>query len=179
LLSAEHQDLLKTTSIGGRIALALTCVERAVQLYQVRDRRITELVEIMWRFVEQKDWESVDQAWRQLPVVDLLDAAELGWPVPVSYRSLPLFLPRVLYETLELGLDSMYHALSGYDKPSYDRVVQILTLCEQGGITIPALGRFARMPFTDGRGWGHPVPRSFFQDDNLEYGETGGSDACS
>jgi len=162
----EKLHQIRRTAIRGRVALALTCLERALQQYDVHDERVVELVEVLWRFVEERDLAEADRAWRETRATDLLDAVDRGEPIPETYRGLPEFLARVLLEALEIGLGNLYAGVAGYSQGTFEPTVKVLELCERHGVPIPDPGVFAtRMPFSEARGWGKPVPRSFFSTD--------------
>jgi hypothetical protein len=156
-------NMLRRTSIRGRVAAALTCIERALRQFEVSDERITELVEVLWRFVEQPDaLDTVDDAWRQTRAADdLLEGVDKGLPLPETYRELPPFLARALYDILWIGLSELYHATVGHGAESLQLTKDVLELCAENGVEVPLLAPFARLPFPK-VGWGPAVQRSFF-----------------
>lgn len=164
MLSSAELDIIRRTAIRGRVALALTCVENAIERFQVRDERIREIVNILWGFVEKQNLASVDEEWRNARAVDLLDAVDSGSAIPESYRRLPAFLPRMLSDVLEIGLAEMYGAVRGYSEETLNLTVGVLEQCRDSGVPVPPVARFGRLPFAENGGWGHAVPRSFFGD---------------
>jgi hypothetical protein len=165
MLTEADRDLIRRTAIRGRVALALTCVERALARYRIRDERIAELVEILWGFVED-GLVDTDDAWRHARAGDLLEAVDKGAELPESYRDLPAFMGRALDDTLWIGLGHMYGAVPGYGAESYRLTIAVLDLCQRNDVPLPPLANFARLPFVqDGRAdhaFGPPVPRAFF-----------------
>ena len=144
------------------MALALTCVEHALALYNIHDERIAELVVILWGFVED-GLVDTDEAWRCARARDLLDAVDNGAVTPAAYCDLPPFIGRALYDTLWIGLGHMYGAVSGHGDESYRLTLAVLDLCQGNDVPRPRLARFARLPFVqDGHAdhaFGQPVPR--------------------
>ncbi len=166
-LAPSDLELLRRTSIRGRAALALTCIERALARFGERDQRILELVEVLWGYVEQKNLSAVDQAWRETRAADdLLEAVDKGLPLPESYRGLPQFLAKALDDAVWIGLSQMYGAVEGYGEESLDLTVGVVDSCARNGVAIPALTPFARHAFVEGDGWGPPVNRTFFTGDS-------------
>jgi hypothetical protein len=90
--------MLKRTAIRARVALALTCIQNVVDQYRIHDERITELTDVLWRFVEDGTLNLYD-GWTEAQVSEILsDVVEDGVPLPDSYRGWPDFLPQLLYE---------------------------------------------------------------------------------
>jgi hypothetical protein len=155
---------MRQTAIRGGVALALVCVERALRRFSVRDERVSELVETLWGFVEQEDLAAVDHAWRDARAVDLLDAIDADSEIPVTYRGLSPFLPRLLSQALAIAMVEMYGSVRGFGKESFDLTLRALEDCERNGVPLPAIAKFAQLPFSEEDGWGRAVPRSFFAD---------------
>jgi hypothetical protein len=164
MLSDADRDLLWKTSITGRLALALVCVERVIGVYQIQDERIQEFIELLWRFIESRSGLDFDAALRKVRLADLIIAVEFGESTPAAYASLPPFLPRLLYDTREVAVGDLYAALVDYSPYTFDCVVRVLDLCAQHGVPLPPIAVFARSHFSEAYGWGYPVSRSFFRE---------------
>lgn len=163
MLSAAELAAIQRTAIRGRMALALTAVERALDKFDVRDRRVRQLVETLWRFVEQEDLAAFDRDYRSAPGLDVIGAVELGSPRPGSYGHLPEFLPRALTDALSIVDSYLYASVPGSGPRSCESTVRVLEGCQDRGMPLPDVSQFARLPLRESDKWGRPVPRSFFR----------------
>lgn len=163
MLDGAERVSLGQISIRGRVALVLACAEGALVRYQVRDARISELLDALWAFVEHHWLNEADEVWRGVPAAHLFDYIERGEPLPEAYHAVPRFLVEVLLDALVIGQEELYTAIQGCSEETLRLTAQALNRCRQHGVPIPAPEQFAQiMPYAEEGGWGREVSRSTF-----------------
>jgi hypothetical protein len=138
-------------SIRGRMALAITCLEKYCNSKDIISDWLNCVMSKLWEFVEtdrldeweyaiQKMTDTVDQMALPKPVVDMLD---------------------LIVE--EIGCGNLYAGTVGCSWDTLKPTVLVLEIALSEGVAIPELWPFLKSPFSENHGWGNRVDRSFFK----------------
>jgi hypothetical protein len=165
LVPRETQEVLKHVSIKGRMAMAVRCLERVLERQRLSPSERDALLEEFWAFVEKEDLGAWDRHRRgNEALMAVGDFIEQGWELPAGsgLRDLPRFVLEMIYKTDELGMGDLYGAVKSYSLETHAALLRVLDLALEHGFDIPPVEPFLKSPFTQERGWGASVPRTFF-----------------
>jgi hypothetical protein len=167
LVPVHIQKDLKSVSISGRMAMAVTCFEHIVKTMNLSSSAIDDLIDTFWQFVETNDlseWEAtvLDKT------ANICDYIERSTPLPPDseFRHLPPFLLQMVSDIVDLGRGNLYGAVVDYSQETYRLTLEVLNLALGHGFSIPSIEPFLRSQITESRGWGNPVPRAYFKQDS-------------
>jgi hypothetical protein len=169
-------DRLKETSIRGRVALGIACLETYFKHLNLQDDTLVkELLDKLWEFTSSNsldEWEYEIKGI--LPTVILNSKASekfenvsfLKHPQSKAYQMLYLTLPESLVTMIDtvadIGFANLYAGTAGYSKGSFDDTMVVIDLMNQSQLPLPDLARFERSEFSEFHGWGNAVNKAFF-----------------
>lgn len=157
MLPVDIQNSIKSISIRGRTAMAIICLENVINKTQMMSPKLTELLDIIWQFVEADDlgeWDEQIYRWHNLEG-DLLENSE--------FTLLPEFILEMISETEEVAGGNLYGGVVGYSSFTFNPLVNVLNLALENGFGIPDVEPFKKSSFSEDGGWGFPVTRNFFK----------------
>jgi hypothetical protein len=156
---------LDSISIRGRVAFAITCLERVCDHLRFRNERIHGLIRFLWTYVcsQRLDlWEQ--EVANTYPFDDTLDVCAKWY----GYDHLPpeqqVLLWQLILETVEnIALGNLYGGYRSYftREPTW-RVAHLL---DEWSIPLPSLRPFLKSKATERHGWGNLVDPAFFTRD--------------
>ncbi|MDO7851944.1 hypothetical protein [Hymenobacter convexus] len=169
-------DRLKETSIRGRVAFSITCLEIYFKHLNLQDDTLVQaLLEKLWEFTPSNsldEWEYEITGF--LPTVILNSSASekfenvtfLKHPQSKAYQKLYLSLPETLVTMIDtvadIGFANLYAGTAGYSKSTFDETMIVIDLMNQPQLPLPDLSRFERSEFSKFHGWGTAVNKEFF-----------------
>ncbi|WP_216689080.1 hypothetical protein [Hymenobacter siberiensis] len=169
-------DRLKETSIRGRVAFGITCLEIYFEHLNLQDDTLVKgLLEKMWEFVSSNSldkWEYEIKGF--LPIIVLNSSASekfenvsfLKHSQSKAYEKMYLSLPETLVTMIDtvadIGFDNLYAGTTGYSKGTFDETMSVIDLMNESQLPLPDLARFERSEFSEFHGWGDAVNKEFF-----------------
>src|SRR5262249_52670385 len=166
-LSSELVGQLKDLSIRARMAMAIECLTPVLEHYELPEDLRQDLLDLLWRFVEEYDLAQWDEDRRKNGTLDIVGwFVESGKDIPAAspVRSLPRFVLEMICETESLGTDDLYGAVIGYSEHTLERLVRVLSLAAEHGFPIPSITRFLFSAFSRSDEWGRPTSRTSFSE---------------
>jgi hypothetical protein len=162
-------ERLKRVSINGRVAFGTTCVELALEHFELLQHPYAkQLLAKLWDFVSSSDlgeWEESIEIYSAAAAaagpnsepMQAADAALRRW-----YASLPLVLIELVDNVLEIGRANLYAATVGPSATTLDATMRVVALMKLIGLPLPSLTPFEKSSFAECHGWGNRVNRAFF-----------------
>lgn len=155
-------EQLKSISITGRMAYAITCLEIII-----RDRKLNQvdfqpLLNALWNFTSNSDLSD----WEELIMPFIPDAAGAGQNYAYKpYRSSSQETLACIDEIIEVGRGNLYAGVRTHSPATLESTLHVVRYMVANSHSLPAIENFQRSPFTlqDQHGWGKRVDRVFFQ----------------
>jgi hypothetical protein len=157
MIPVDIQNTIKSISIRGRTAMAITCLENVINERQMMSPKLAELLDIFWQFVEADDlgeWDERIYRWRNLEG-DLSENSK--------FTHLPEFILEMISETETVAGGNLYCGVVGYSSLTFNPLVNVLNLALENGFEIPDVEPFKKSRFSKDGGWGFAVTRNFFK----------------
>jgi hypothetical protein len=159
-----HQlaEQLKSVSITGRMAYAITCLEIIIRDENLNQAEFQPLLDILWNFTSNpdlSDWEELIMPF--IPDSEILDQEYDYKP----YQNLSRELLAIIDEIIEVGRGNLYAGVITHSPATLESTLQVVRYMVANKHALPLIARFQRSPFTpqDQHGWGKRLDRAFFQ----------------
>lgn len=155
-------EQLKSISITGRMAYAITCLEISIRAEKLNQEDFQPLLDTLWSFTSTPDlgeWEELI-----MPFIPDLKAANHDFDYE-PYQSLSEPLLTCIDEIIEVGRGNLYAGVVTHSPATLESTLQVIRYMMANNHPLPLVENFQRSPFTlqDQHGWGKRVNRAFFQ----------------
>lgn len=153
---------LKSVSITGRMAYAITCLEIIIRVEKLNQVAFQPLLDALWDFTSNPDlgvWEE-----RIMPFIPDAEILNQEYEYEV-YQSLPQALLTCIDEIIEVGRGNLYAGVRTHSPETLESTLQVIEYMTANNYPLPPIENFQRSPFTlqDQHGWGKRVDQAFFQ----------------
>lgn len=139
-------------SVVARQCIAVTCLQRFCQRYQITHPALTQFIDHVWK-VGQANGDSFvawDEGFSTLPITGLGDE----WPETVR-AAIPADICDTLVELVEQVLETSASTWYGGDLPATKRHLEIvLNICKQHGVAQPDFRQYTQAQAQLRGGWG-------------------------
>lgn len=146
---------MRELSLTARLAIALHCLERYCEKFELHHVEIDAFLDDLWEFplVDERRWNEWEQGHPQLVGAALGDAWPAGFKEFLNAHHIdPESFRELLSNVAEIVFGSFYGAAE--DVPSMEYLLAVLKVAEQSGIRPPPSRCFADSRFAHCHGWG-------------------------
>lgn len=147
-------------SIRGRVAFGITCLEKLLNKWGVKNHKITELLHVLWTFTSST---SLD-IWERdilsiLPEDDNDESTHFGFDSLTSEQKEDL--SDLIYYVIEIGRGNLY---GGYVSDfTSEPTIKVIEIVIKNAVKIPELHKFKKSSAKEEHGWGTPVELEYFR----------------
>jgi hypothetical protein len=147
---------LRKTSIRGRMAFGITCLELACQAFALDTLELQQLINHLWSFTSTLDF----CQWEE----DLIDGVGGYFLDLYDNRHKPSQSSEVYsLNIFEIGRGNLYGGTGEYSEFTLRHTAKVIGILQFLHLTLPKFSNFSRSRFSEEYGWGTPVPASYFR----------------
>ena len=134
-------------------------MERLCEEWQVKDRQMNELIELLWTFISSDDLSIWERHINEV-LPDNIYEVSIKFGYEFLHEDNQKTLTDAIFEVVEIGVANLY----GGFKSEYTIVstLKVADLLEINNIALPDLKLFQKSKVLEVHGWGNRVGRDFF-----------------
>ena len=150
-------------SIRGRLAYGASCLENALQHFNIEDDLLhKKVLPQIWAFTSSFDLANWDASVRQIDPVCILDDHVPNNALQILYSNLPAIIVEMISDVIEIGTGNLYGGTSDNSLFSMKPLLRVINACKANHIKLPDLDPFKKSSFEEAHGWGLAREKNFF-----------------
>jgi hypothetical protein len=177
-MNTEHdiENKIKKTSIRGRFAFGVFCIEKYISENDIHSKWIDKLIPTLWEFTNTDKMDLWEEKISDLTPLNILEYSPRNsysdYPslsesefneLKKYYSELDNELIQMIDETIEIGLGNLYGGTGEFSKETFESTMFVYKLADKLLSEKPNFDNFYKSRFTEFHGWGNNVERKFFQ----------------
>ncbi len=173
----EIEDQIKMTSIRGRLAFGVSCIQRFTDENEIKNTWIDRLIDTLWEFTTSERLDEWDEKISDLRPVHILDTSPgnkySDYPslsesdfnnLRQLYRQLPEAFIEMIDETIEIGIGNLYGGTGDYSEFTLKPTLRVFEKANSYLNEAPDFKQFMRSKFSEFHGWGDPIEKEKFKE---------------
>lgn len=172
----EIENKIKQTSIRGRFAFGVFCIEKYIAENNLESKWIDRLIPTLWEFTSTDRMDLWEEKISDLTPLNILDDSPRNshsdYPnltesefndLKKYYSELDESLIQIIDETIEIGLGNLYSGTGEFSEGTFESTIFVHKLADKVLNEKPSFENFYKSKFTEFHGWGNNVKREFFE----------------
>src|SRR5687768_15520281 len=112
----------KEISIRGRLAYGVTCLEKALEQFNIKNDLIEkEVLPVIWEFTKSTDLAKWEESINKIDPLN-----EVSGPLKDLYGQLPSFIPEMISNVIEIGAGNLYGGTGEYSLSTLQPLKRVL-----------------------------------------------------
>lgn len=175
-IQTEIENKIKLTSIRGRFAFGVFCIEKYIDENNLKSRWIDKLIPTLWEFTSTDRMDLWEEKIGDLTPLNILDDSPKNHhsdykslsesefiELKKYYFELNDGLIQMIDETIEIGLGNLYGGTGEFSQSTFESTLFVYKLANKLLKEKPNFDNFFKSKFTEFHGWGNNVRRDFFK----------------
>jgi len=172
----EIENKIKQTSIRGRFAFGVFCIEKYISENNIESKWIDKLIPLLWEFTNTDKMDLWEEKISDLTPLNILDNSPRNLSSDYNsltesefndlkkyYSELNEDLIQMIDETIEIGLGNLYGGTGEFSEGTFESTLFVYKLAYKVLNETPDFDNFHKSKFTEFHGWGNNVKRDFFE----------------
>lgn len=172
----EIENKVKQTSIRGRFAFGVFCIEKYISEKNIKSKWINKLIPTLWEFTDTDRMDLWHEKISDLTPLNILDSSqrnsysnypslnEFGFnELKKYYSELDNELVQMIDETIEIGLGNLYGGTGEYSKGTFESTMFVYKKANRILKEMPNFDKFNKSLFSEFHGWGNKVTKDSFK----------------
>ena len=173
---SEIENKVKQTSIRGRFAFGVFCIEKYLSENNIKSKWFDKLIPILWEFTNTDRMDLWEEKISDLTPLNVLDSSprnsysdypsltELEFnELKKYYSELNNELKQLIDETIEIGLGNLYGGTGEFSEETFESTMFVYKLADRLLNDRPNFDDFCKSKFTEFHGWGNNVKKEYFE----------------
>lgn len=175
-IESEIKNKIKQTSIRGRFAFGVFCLEKYITENDLKSKWIEKLIPTLWEFTNTDRMDLWEEKISDLTPLNILDESPRNshsdYPsltesefieLKKYYGELDNEFVQMIDETIEIGLGNLYGGTGEFSESTYESTIFVYKLANKLLTEKPNFDNFLKSKFTEFHGWGNNVNKEFFE----------------
>lgn len=175
MYSIDIENKIKSTSIRGRFAFAVFCIEQYLYENNLENECSKTLLKVLWEFTNTDEMDLWDENISDLLPMNVLDDSPSNvytdYPSLTEeefnkfkkfYLKLDSSFIEIINETIGIGQGNLYGGTGDYSKVTFEKTIYVYKIANRILRNVPNFDVFVKSKFSESHGWGDNILRDEF-----------------